>query len=170
MESKNKMSELSVANGQYARSRNLYRMNLGPHALSNDTEDGVPQPTSLDSPDVWLLYADVIQHKQKKEALKAALQRCINACEYLVKLVQRNSPSISNKDQWRTLVYPYEYCQNEARVDFNSLQQPIIAQAFAEQLGKQIFDFNGGEYSACYVEYMQQPPNDHDGVRFYFVK
>lgn len=102
--------------------------------------------------------------------LLAAIQRCINAAEYLVKLVQRNSPSISNKDQWRTLVYPYEYCQNEMRVDFNNLQQPIIAQAFAEQLGNEIFDFNGGEYSACYVEYTQQPPNGTDGVRFYFIK
>lgn len=164
------MSELRVVVNQYARSFNRYRMNVGPHALNNYTEDSVPQPTTLDSFDVWLMYTDVIQFKQKKEVLEAALQRCINAVEYLVKLVQRNSPSISNEDQFRTLVYPYEYYQNEMRVDFNNLQQPVIAQSFAEELGKQIFDFNGGEYSACYVEYMQQRPNETDRVRFYFIK
>lgn len=166
------MKKLREAVEQYGRSKSRYRNYVSSHALRNEEAgDGVPLPTSLDSPGVWLLYVDVIRLKQNKDALEAALQRCQDAADYLVKLIQRDTPNIQDKDQWRTLVYPYEHYQNRIRVGFDGLQQPNVAMAFAQGLGQQVFDFAGGDFSTCYAEIINRSSGGHvEEAQFYFVK
>ena len=174
MESKNKISELQWVSKDFSRMLQRYRASLCHHALNiqNESVDGIVEPTSMDSLDVWRLYVDVIKQKHDKEALESAWKRCEKAVEYLVKLVHRNSPNINSEEQFQEFVLPYEHCRYEMRVDLHYLRsQELEMHAFIRQAGEQIFDFSGGEFSSCYVEFEYQPQmNKRQRITFYFVK